>query len=139
MADRIEQFFTHYAQAVDDGAVQSMSECSVKPMIFVSDDVKNVCHTQQDIEKVNSLLLKGLDKGGVVKHVPKVTQSMRLSDAVLFVAVRWHFVDASDTTIFSCFCSYTLQVEASNELKILVVVLDDEQKTISKLMQQVQG
>lgn len=70
MADRIEQFFTHYAKTMDDGAADTMSECSVKPMIFVSDDVKNICHTQKDIEDVNSLLLKGLDKGGGRKACP---------------------------------------------------------------------
>lgn len=139
MADRIEQFFTHYAKTMDDGAVDMMSECSVKPMIFVSDDVKNICHTQKDIEDVNGLLLKGLDQGGVVKHIPKVTQSMRLSDSVLFVTVRWNFIDATNTTKLSCFCSYTIQVEQTDELKILVVVLDDEQKVITNLMKEAQG
>lgn len=48
-------------------------------------------------------------------------------------------MDATDTTKFSCFCSYTLQVEHADELKILVVVLDDEQKVITNLMKEAKG
>lgn len=139
MVDTIEQFFVQYSAAMDKADVRKLTSFSLKPMVFVTDDSKRICHSQQDIDAVNGLLISGLKKGGVVKHTPKVIQSMRLSDSVRFVKVRWIFSDTDEQTLFSCYCSYTMQVVNGEHLKILISVLDDENQVITNLMKQAQA
>ncbi|TRY30748.1 hypothetical protein [Aliiglaciecola sp. M165] len=138
MVDTLEQFFAQYSEAMDNADVQRLTSFSMKPMVFVSDETKTICHSLQDIDKVHQLLMSSLKQGGVVKHIPKIMQSMRLSDSVRFVKVRWVFCDGADQALFSCYCSYTMQVENGDTLKILISVLDDEQNIISDLMKQAQ-
>ncbi|GAA0856720.1 hypothetical protein [Aliiglaciecola litoralis] len=138
MSDRMELFFSKYATALDNGDAEALSDLSVRPMIFVSDETKRICHSHKEVVEVNSNLIAGLGGGGVVKHQPTVTQSMRLSDTVLFVSVRWEFFDTNDAKLFSCICSYTLQIENDDSVKVLVLVVDDEQKIITELMKQAQ-
>lgn len=134
--DRIEQFFKGYATTLDQGLLVQLSDFSGKSLVFVTDDTKQICHSDAEIINVHETILKALQAGSVTKHVPKIIQSMRLSESVLFVKVRWDLYDQNEKLLFSCYCSYTLQTDEETLFKILVIVLDDEQKQLSKLIKQ---
>ncbi|GAC13952.1 hypothetical protein [Aliiglaciecola lipolytica] len=134
--DRIEQFFKGYATTLDQGLLVQLSDFSGKSLVFVTDDTKQICHSDAEIINVHETILKALQAGSVTKHVPKIIQSMRLSESVLFVKVRWDLYDQNEKLLFSCYCSYTLQTDEETLFKILVIVLDDEQKQLSELIKQ---
>ncbi|WJG10382.1 hypothetical protein [Aliiglaciecola sp. LCG003] len=138
MVDNIEEFFRLYATAMDQAAADEMTSFSKNPMVFVSDDKKQVCSSLKAVHQFNTKLLLALQNGGVTRHEPTINQSMRLSDTVRFVNVRWSLYDKDSQLLFSCYCSFTLQLNKHKKLKIIVAVLDDDQKIISKLLQQLE-
>lgn len=136
MASQTEVFFEHYAATMDAGDAGSMSEMHLVPCIFVSDEKKLVCAKFEDILRYNQQLINSLHKVGVVTHAAQVNQAMRLSETILFSNVRWQFKNAQQETVLACYCSYTLQVVDKESLRIIVAVVDDEDKAISKLLEQ---
>lgn len=128
------QFFDDYALTMDAGDVDAMSAFCGKPTVFVSDKTKQICHNHEETCKINKLLLKSLQAGGVIKHTPRLVQSMSLSNNIQFCSVKWSFFDINEQVLFISNCSYTLQTSADNQMKIIVTVLDDDEKVISKLM-----
>ncbi len=136
MASQTEMFFKHYAECMDAGDAVAMSQLHLVPSIIVSDDKKQVCATSEDVQQYNQQLLSSLKKVGVTQHVVLVNQAMRLSDTILFSNVRWQFKDDQQQTLITCYCSYTLQVIDPDTLRVIVAVVDDEDKAISKLLEQ---
>lgn len=137
METKIEAFFEEYSASLDQGRLAQVTACSLVPMIFVANDQRYVCATIDDIEKVNQALLSGLQHGGVVRHEPQILHSMRLSDAIRFVTIKWQFRDLNNDILFTSHCSYTLQQDDGGKLKIIVALLDDDEKVISKLIESV--
>ncbi|WP_342804854.1 hypothetical protein [Alteromonas sp. M12] len=134
--EKIEKFFSEYGKALEQGLVSKVSEFSGKPLVIVTDETKMICHSQSEIENINGDIIAKLKTGGVVKYTPKIIQSMRLSESVIFVKVRWALCDQNEKVVFNCYCSYTLQIDEVDLFKILIIVVDDEQKQFSQLMKQ---
>lgn len=134
--EKIEKFFSVYGNALEQGLVRQVSEFSGKPLVIVTDETKLICHSQSDIENINGNIIATLKTGGVVRYISKIIQSMRLSESVIFVKVRWTLCDQSEKVVFNCYCSYTLQIDDVDLFKILIIVVDDEQKQFSQLMKQ---
>lgn len=133
MASDSERFFERYAQALNSGDAGELSDFHLLPTIFMTDDSKKVCSLRPELVAYNQALLNSLHKAGVEKHIPQVNQAMRLSDSVLFCNVRWQCLDSAGSAFFSSTCSYTLQHNAENVLKIIVVVLDGDESFLTSL------
>lgn len=133
MSNTLERFIQEYAAALENKDVAHLTACCSRPTVFVSDEKKRVCNSSTDLDEANQHFLSLLNNGGVARLEPKILQSMRLSDAFQFVSVRWTFYDAQQQMLFYCNCSYTLQTTLNGELKIVVVVLDDEQSILQQL------
>lgn len=133
MASQSETFFVEYADALDKGDIQQLTDLHFVPSVFVSDETKHICAIEQDVHKYNAELVSALRRVGVCRHEAQVNQAMRLSDSILFVTVKWRMMDENDQQVFSCYCSYTLQSHGDT-LRVVVAVLDDENKQISQLL-----
>ncbi len=133
MATKIEQFVEQYALALDSRDAQQLSQFCAHPTVFVTDASKRVCTTAKDIEIANGQIVSQLQRGGVVKHVPQIIQSMRLSDEIQFVTIKWRFLDEQEQLLLQCQCSYTLQKSDGDTMRIVVVVLDDEVNILKAL------
>ncbi|MGO4894601.1 hypothetical protein [Flavobacterium sp. W21_SRS_FM6] len=61
---------------------------------------------------------------------PIIHQTLRLSDALFFTTMRWQLLNHNNELIMSWSSSYTLQKMDDDQLKIIVTVVDDENKQL---------
>lgn len=134
MASQSEQFFINYAHSIAANDPNSMAEHHLLPTVFVTDNIKQVCNQLSAVEKINQRLLDGLNSKEVSISVPQINQAMRLSDSILFCTVKWQFLNQNEETCFSATCSYTLQSDKNGQLKIIVSVLDDDDKILCEFL-----
>lgn len=128
-----EEFFNEYAKAYESYDPNAVAANYFLPAVIMSDDTKNVYTSHEAITNVIDELMDKLQGVGVTFFDAEVCQSMRLSESILFSNVKWTFKDVDEQTLFSCFVSYTLQVE-DGALKIVVSVIDDEERELEKLL-----
>jgi hypothetical protein len=57
-----------------------------------------------------------------------------MSEDVIFVQVKWQAMDENYSRLFGCHVSYTMKVDPQGSLKIMISVLDDEEKALSQLL-----
>lgn len=134
MPSQTEAFFKQYAETLDRHVAGELANHHLLPCVFVLDEQKKIVHDREEVELMNSRLIQALKSKGVVSHTPQVNQAIRLSDKILFSTVRWQFRDEEDKVQMTIHCSYTLQQLDETELKIIVEVIDDEDKVITSSM-----
>ena len=130
MASQTEDFFEQYAATLALHDADALSKHHLLPCVFMLDDDKRIIHEQDEMVTINQNYIEALEALHVVKHKALVNQAIRLSDKILFANVRWQFKDKDDKTVYSGQCSYTLQQVEDNELKIIVEVIDDEDRIL---------
>ncbi len=134
MQANTQTFFDTYSKAYETGVAHSIAVLYFVPAVIMSEEKKNVFTKVDDIAGHVQGLMDQLHTIGVAKMSPDVCQTMRLSENILFSNVNWSFFDEHGQHIFSCFVSYTLQI-VDEQLKIIVSVIDDEEREIAKLLE----
>ncbi len=132
MSVSTKAFFDAYAKAYETYSSKAVAEMYFVPSVVVSDSQKSVFTTIEELREHIDMLMARLKEVGVVHCEAEVCQTMRLSDNILFSNVNWSFTGAENQHIFSCFVSYTLQMEGE-ALKVIVSVIDDEERELAKL------
>lgn len=135
MATSSDEFFKEYANCFAVNDAQQASNFYFLPTVIMNDTEKSVFSQKAELVQRISNLMDSLTQVGVVHYIAEVCQTMRLSDNILFSNVKWRFHDAQDKKVFGCFTSYTLQKQDNGELRIIVSVIDDEEKELAKLLQ----
>ena len=130
MASQTEDFFENYAETLALHDAKALSKHHLLPCVFMLDDDKRIIHEPEEMIRLNKSYIEALEALNVVKHKALVNQAIRLSDNILFANVRWQFKDKDDKTVYSGQCSYTLQQVENDELKIIVEVIDDEDRIL---------
>ncbi|MCY7297016.1 DUF6841 family protein [Alteromonas sp. a30] len=125
-------FFNAYAEAYESYSPEAVAKMYFTPSVVVSDDRKTVFTSDEELFEHIQSLMNRLKAVGVTHCVPEVCQTMRLAEHILFSNVNWSFTDEDGQHVFSCFVSYTLQVGDDN-LKVIVSVIDDEERELAKL------
>jgi hypothetical protein len=127
-----EYFLDNYAKALNTFDPQKVASFCLPPTIIMNDKIKKVMTSEKEIEQDVVRMFAKFKRIGVTKFVPKLQQTMRLSDTLLFSKMRWHFYDAQEKLCFSCATSYTLQKMPDNQLKIIVAVIDDDENQLAE-------
>lgn len=134
MATQSESFFSQYAEAFDQQDVQAITAFFMTPTVIMSDSRKTLYREQVDVQEAIQRLLDRLEAAGVCQHQVEVSQSIKLSETILFTRVRWWLRNANEQQV-SCFdASYTLQLDADQQLKIIVCVLEDAEGNFTQLL-----
>lgn len=134
MPSQTEAFFNRYADTLNQHEPGELAKLHMLPSVFVVDESKKILHDFSEVENMNRKFIEALQGYGVVSHSPQVNQAIRLSDKILFANVRWQFRDADDKVKLTTHCSYTLQQIDETDLKIIVEVIDDEDKVLTAKM-----
>jgi len=134
MSSQTEAFFQQYASAFNQGCSKSLAQLFQTPSVIMSDETKAVFSSGQEITSAVEALMMKFKQAGISIHLPKISQTIRLSDTIVFVNVLWQMLDAAEQIVFSCSSSYTLQ-QVDRELKIIVSVNDDGDKALARLLQ----
>ncbi|UAA37862.1 hypothetical protein KIH87_14315 [Paraneptunicella aestuarii] len=133
MPQSTQAFFDKYAKAYRAYDANAVAELYFIPAVIMSDDNKDVFTSTQDVVMYIERLMERLRKIGAVDFVPDVCQTMRLSDNIQFTNVKWNFYAEENKRLFSCYVSYTLQ-SVGDDLKVIVTVMDDEERELAKLL-----
>lgn len=134
MPSQSEAFFEQYAQTLNSKNAGEIARYHMLPSVFVIDETKKIFHAYKDVENEIQAFINALDERGCTEHVPQVNQAIRLSDKILFSNVRWQYKNEEGEVLCTTHCSYTLQQVNDSELKIIVEVIDDEDKVITSKM-----
>lgn len=133
MPSKSQDFFNQYAEAYEKYDPDAVAEMYFLPAVIMSDDTKNVYTSHDAISVAIDELMDKLQSIGVTFIEADVCQTMRLSENIMFSNVKWFFKDVNEATLFTCFVSYTLQLD-NESLKIIVSVIDDEERELEKLL-----
>ena len=128
-----EHFLNLYAQALNTFNPKEIASFCIAPTIVMNDQTKKVMVSEDELEQTFSRILKKFEQVGIKTFVPKLQQTMRLSDSLFFSKVRWKFYDKQEQLCFGCAVSYTLQKMPNKQLKIIVVVIDDDEKKLAEI------
>lgn len=130
----IKAFFDAFADAYDNKNPDSVAACYRQPCVLMSDDNKHMYSTREEITDFAEHVLERFEKIGAVNHVASVIHSLKMSEDIVFVQVKWEASDKNHARLFGCHVSYTMKVDAQGALKIMISVLDDEEKALSQLL-----
>jgi len=136
MSGNTEAFLKRYAQAFEQNDATLAASFCLLPTVIMSDENKIVFDKRADLTLTFQRLIDNFNRAGVVKHLPQISQTIRLSATLMFINMRWHYYDKNNELCFACAASYTLQKKDNEDLKIIVTVMDDKQKTLEKSFQQ---
>jgi hypothetical protein len=128
-----ESFLDAYAKVLNTFDTKKIANFCLPPTIIMNDNSKKVMANEEELEKAVSRMITQFIKVGVKTFVPKLQQTMRLSDTLYFSKMRWQFFDQNDELCFGCATSYTLQKMPDNQFKIIVAVIDDDENKLTDL------
>ena len=129
----VQQFLNEFADTLSGNKPDQASQFCLFPSIIMGDHSKSVFNSQRELEAIFRRFIAGLNANGIVKLVPQVKQTMRLSDSLLFSNIRWQLFDKDNQLKLSAASSYTMQLVEDQQLKIIITVIDDEEKQLEKI------
>jgi hypothetical protein len=128
----IAEFFQRYAKAYVNADAAAFSRFISLPSMLLSGDNKTLL---MDNDALHSHILSQIEKYrqlGVVDAEPVLQHQLRLSEQLQFASLYWRFFDHSDTVLFTCHTSYTLQKSHDN-WQVVAIILDDEQAAYNRV------
>lgn len=128
-----QTFLLEYAEALDTRDVDRLTGFCLLPTVVMNDQQKILFNNQAQLTEACETMMQRMAQAKVVKNTPKLSQAIRLSDTLYFIKMRWLFLDKSDTLLFSCPTSYTLQRVGDNGFKIIVAVVDPDENAMLQL------
>jgi hypothetical protein len=126
MPINLETFLDDYAKALNTFDTKNIGNFFLSPTIIMNDKSKKIMNSDEELEQASSRMFAKLSQVGIKKFVPKLQQTVRLSDTLFFSKMRWQFYDDKDQLCFGCTTSYNLQKMPDKQLKIIVAVIDDD-------------
>jgi hypothetical protein len=126
-------FLDIYAKALNSFDPKKIASFCLPPTIIMTDNSKKVMASEAELEHAISRTVAQFKLAGIKTFVPKLQQTMRLSDSLFFSKMRWQFYDAHERLCFSCATSYTLQKMPDKQLKIIVAVIDDDENKLADI------
>jgi hypothetical protein len=133
MPINLETFLDDYAKALNTFDTKNIGHFFLSPTIIMNDKSKKVMNSEEELEQASSQMFAKLSQAGMKKFVPKLQQTVRLSDTLFFSKMRWQFYDDKDQLCFGCTTSYTLQKMPDKQLKIIVAVIDDDENKLADI------
>lgn len=128
-----EQFLESYAKALNTFDPKQITRFCLPPTIVMGDTGKRVMANQDQLEQGVSWMMSKFEQLGIKKFVPRLQQTLRLSDTLFFSKMRWLLFDDNEQLLFGCALSYTLQKLPDQQLKIIVAVIDDTESKLADI------
>ncbi|MFT6777945.1 MAG: hypothetical protein ACJAV1_001871 [Paraglaciecola sp.] len=133
MPINLETFLDDYAKALNTFDPKNIGNFFLSPTIIMNDKSKKVMNSEEELEQASSRMFAKLSQVGIKKFVPKLQQTVRLSNTLFFSKMRWQFYDDKDQLCFGCTTSYNLQKMPDKQLKIIVAVIDDDENKLANI------
>jgi hypothetical protein len=129
----VQQFLEDFAEKFNSNRPAHAAQFCLFPSISIGDHNKTVFNSQRQLEGIFSRFITGLNVSSIVKLVHQVKQTMRLSDSLFLTNIRWQLFAQAEQHRVSGSSSYTIQKMPDQQLKIIITVIDDEDKQLEKI------
>jgi hypothetical protein len=121
----LEAFFSHMRNNLASKDVDALVEQHHIPSIFVNEGDKRICANKDEVrQQVESVI----EKAAFLKAESfqcDLVQTIRLSEKIFFVQVKWLWNDAQNNEALRRITSYTLQEVEPDEFDVVVSVTDE--------------
>lgn len=132
--DHVAPFLNRFAEAVMNNQLDVAINYCVIPNIIVGGKFERVINSIEELSSVFAKLNGALVNKNVSHVVPIIKQVMCLSDSVFFTNIRWQLMNQHKDIIASWASSYTLKKMEDGEFKIIVTVVDDDNKQLEQIL-----
>jgi len=133
MSTNSKNFLDLYAKALNTFDPKIIASFCSLPTIIMHDNGRKIITSKDYLEQVTRRIFTTFNQAGIKKFVPQLQQTLRLSDTLWFSKMRWRFYNENEQLCFGCATSYTLQKMPDNQLKVIVMIIDDDEKKLAKI------
>jgi hypothetical protein len=128
-----EDFLDLYANALNTFEPQIVTSLCLPPIIM-NDKSKKTMTSKEDLEQIFSQMFARFNQAGIKQFVLQLQQTLHLSDTLLFLRMRWQFHNENKQICVGCATSCTLQKILDNQLKVIVMIIDDDENKLAKIL-----
>ena len=129
----VEQFFKDYAKAFLNFDSDYISAVYDFPMIFYTESGDSVSFELPAFTANTKKLISTYQQLGVKKVEFEIVSSVRLSDFIELVSLKWHFQDKDAREIYNATTRYLVKSDGTS-LKIKSVFVVDETRQLKPLL-----
>lgn len=133
MKQRFTEFFQLYATAMQNRQLKLLKSIYRLPFIIVHDEPKSVATFNLELEMKLKKVLASFQQMSVSSVEVQVNKAIHLSKDVHFTNVSWTFKNEPGEIQLTYNTSYMLNV-TEEDIKIITVIIDDENDTYLKLI-----
>ena len=122
---QLETFFTTMRDNVNTANVEALAEQHHIPTVFVNEGDKHICANAEEVRKQLNVLLEETVNSVSQGLDFSLLQSIRLSEKIFFVQVKWTWQRKDTEDMVRRITSYTLQEVSPSVFDVVVSVTDE--------------
>jgi hypothetical protein len=120
--ERLRRFLVRYGEAVAMGDLKAISGCYAVPALVLSEEGSVPIAVREEIEAAFDGTAERYRAQGLVGLRPTLLSSEALSERLLWVDVRWEYLDEQSRSAQQNRYRYVLRLEDEESPKIEVVI-----------------
>jgi hypothetical protein len=120
--ERLRRFLVRYGEALAIGDLKAISGCYAVPALVLSDEGSVPIAAREEIEAAFDGAAERYRAQGLVGLRPTLLASEALSERLLWVDVRWEYLDEQSRSAQQNRYRYVLRLEDEESPKIQVVI-----------------
>jgi hypothetical protein len=120
--EHLRNFLVRYGEALSAGDLKAISGCYAVPSLVLSDEGSVPIAAREEIEAAFEGAAERYRAQGLVAVRPTLVASEALSERLVWVDVRWDYLDEQDRSAQQNGYRYVLRLEEEASPKIQVVI-----------------
>jgi hypothetical protein len=120
--EHLRNFLVRYREALSAGDLKAISGCYAVPSLVLSDEGSVPIAAREEIEAAFEGAAERYRAQGLVAVRPTLVASEALSERLVWVDVRWDYLDEQDRSAQQNGYRYVLRLEEEASPKIQVVI-----------------
>jgi hypothetical protein len=120
--EHLQRFLVRYGEALSAGDLKAISGCYAVPSLVLSDEGSVPIAAREEIEAAFDGAAERYRAQGLVAVRPTLVASEALSERLVFVDVRWDYLDEQGSSAQQNGYRYVLRLEEEASPKIQVVI-----------------
>jgi ketosteroid isomerase-like protein len=120
--EHLRRFLARYGEALSAGDLKAISDCYAVPALVLSDEGGVPIAAREEIEAAFDGAAERYRAQGLVDLRPTLVASEALSERLVFVEVRWDYLDEQGRSAQQNSYRYVLRLEEEASPKIQVVI-----------------
>ncbi len=120
--EHLQAFFVRYGEALAAGDLQTIANCYALPGLVLSDVGSTTIADPEEIETAFRGTAQAYRAQGLVAARPTIVGSEAITEGLMFVSVRWDYLDEQGRSVHQDSYRYLLRIAHDAEPRIQVVI-----------------